>query len=467
MTKRNATTEEHAELAGAGAHSASADGGSRRRRSSYFPAILLFLCLLLGGSGSRAPVLPIALELLALAIFITCLFRYRNRAVDPSAKPALALLGLIALTPLLQLVPLPPEIWRSLPGRDWVGDVTSLIGTPDIWLPISLDPDATIATSLEMIPAIVLFLLTLAATDRERDWMLRTIIAAGLISTVLGVLQLAGGSQSIFYPFQTTHDEYPVGLFTNRNHQADFLVIAVLMCAAAASPHRPRPSLAPAVAWGLIFLFSIAVVATNSRTGLLLLIGALLISCTFYFDLKRELRRRWRVIAGLFATAGVIALLVLGSAVGQRGIERFGDLDDARFHFWPDVLVAIQHYFPVGSGIGTFVPVYKSFEQLDNLSPFYVNHAHSDYLEILLETGAWGALLVAGFFVILYRRLRGAAASRAEVVRRTAGWAILVLLAHSAVDYPLRSTSLLAVFGVLAGLLYSSWRPEPRPHTIR
>ena len=59
---------------------------------------------------------------------------------------------------------------------------------------------------------------------------------------------------------------------------------------------------------------------------------------------------------------------------------------------------------PIGSGLGTFVPVYAMFEKPEDASPTYVNHAHNDILEVWLETGVLGLVLMGLFVVWLVRR---------------------------------------------------------------
>ncbi len=64
---------------------------------------------------------------------------------------------------------------------------------------------------------------------------------------------------------------------------------------------------------------------------------------------------------------------------------------------------AAQSYLPVGSGLGSFDPVYRSVEPLERLDATFFNQAHNDYLEIWLETGWIGAGLTV--FGILFESL--------------------------------------------------------------
>jgi O-antigen ligase len=114
---------------------------------------------------------------------------------------------------------------------------------------------------------------------------------------------------------------------------------------------------------------------------------------------------------------------------------------------------------PLGSGFGTFDPVYRMFEQPTTLLRPYVNHAHNDWLELLLEGGipAAGLALAALFWFVLrttgvWRSTHGGKSSHALLAR--AGWIIIALfLFHSVLDYPLRTTANAAVFALAAALL--------------
>jgi O-antigen ligase len=87
--------------------------------------------------------------------------------------------------------------------------------------------------------------------------------------------------------------------------------------------------------------------------------------------------------------------------------------------------------------------------------PDFTNHAHNDYLEFVLELGIAGILLILGFVVWWWRRslqawrddYKGASLARAGSV------AIGVVLAHSLVDYPMRTSAIASIFAVGCALL--------------
>ena len=84
----------------------------------------------------------------------------------------------------------------------------------------------------------------------------------------------------------------------------------------------------------------------------------------------------------------------------------------------------------------------------------YVNHAHSDFIEILLETGVPGVILVGLFLFWWGRRLIAIwRAPNVDHYARAATIASAAILAHSFVDYPLRTSAISAVFAMCLALM--------------
>lgn len=114
---------------------------------------------------------------------------------------------------------------------------------------------------------------------------------------------------------------------------------------------------------------------------------------------------------------------------------------------------------PAGTGLGSFVPVYAAVEKTADMAQGYANRAHNDLAEILLETGLVGALLLLAFLVWLAWRARAVwlgshhAGPAQAMLEKSAALAIALLLAHSLVDYPLRTGALSAMFAFFCAIL--------------
>jgi O-antigen ligase len=123
---------------------------------------------------------------------------------------------------------------------------------------------------------------------------------------------------------------------------------------------------------------------------------------------------------------------------------------ELRYEKWSAVVDHLAQFMPFGSGVGTYEPVFEMIEPASLLAASYSNHAHNDWLEVVLTTGFAGVLLLAvaivAFMVALTRRiLRGGRGSDAAF--SLAGLALILMAAiASAVDYPLRTPIVAALF---------------------
>lgn len=413
---------------------------------------LLIVALAIGGAGLSFPLLQMLLGICAIGVagYFVCT---RQARLSGYARVALALVAAALALMLLQLVPLPPFVWHALPGREVPAQLDALLGRAP-WRPWTLDVEATIRSMLVLIPAVVVFVGCVRLSTPERLRLVWIVVAFGLIGALLGIVQLASGGKVTPYP--SAHLGYPIGLFVNRNHNAALLLVSIPLAAGlgAGQLSRGRPS-APVVAATLaaIAVLAIVTIATTSRMALMLLPVAVAAALALLF-LGQSL---WRIaLPSLLAVAALGVVLLLGGGF-SRTLMRLSSLHDSRFDYWTDVVWALQHYGLAGTGFGTFIPVYKSAESLGAVSPAVLNHAHNDYVEILLEGGIPAAALLLLF--VLFVGMCGVWLARTKVKaeRRSmsfaAGAGIVILLLYSLVDFPLRMPALSAVFALLCALI--------------
>jgi O-antigen ligase len=389
------------------------------------------------------------------------------------ALVALAIPSIYLLAGMAQTIPLPPSDWRALPGRHLLSVVMDSTGRGERSWPVSLSPQDTRAVLLAMLPPVTLFLLTAALPVRARLFLavLASAIAAG--SALLGVAQLAAGDGT-FYPYGLPPFSRFPGLFANFNHQATLLASGFMLVVAIAVERRPRDVPRKMAVVLVLSLLAIGTLITSSRAGLGLLAAAgaagLLLWVTAAAarsaagERRSAPRRRLAVIGAGLAAIGLLMFLFAGSYRADLMANRFGEaVDDLRFTFWVNTVHAIRLYDPIGSGLGSFDFVYQSVEPLSQIDGSFVNHAHNDYLEMALELGWVGDALIAATFAWVVWRL--VAALRRPVLEpgvalaRAGGIVLLLIMAHSIVDYPLRTESIGCLFAFCCALLVN--RPEP------
>jgi hypothetical protein len=434
--------------------------------------------LLLGG-GTRGGYLSDAiLELLAIPPLLLVvsslidLLRGSTR-IRRSTRWALILCFAIAVLPLLQLVPLPPWIWTKLPGREAIVSIFGLVGGQGNWMPVSVSPSATWLSFLSLLPPMAVFLGAIQLSYWERRRLSLVVISVGIVSAFLGLLQVAQGPSSPLRFFQSNMERgEAVGFFLNRNDFAALLYVVLLF----AGPWAIYIAL-KAVSWkqakravsivmltaaflGLIVLIATEAMA-HSRAGIVLTIVAV----AGIFAMASGERRNVSGIgpSKLLVGATLLAVMLVVQFTLYRILDRFAvdPLQDERVTFAHETAGAAAAFLPFGAGVGTFVPVYAMFEEPGNtIANFYINRAHNEFLEGLLETGLFGVALFGVFMIVLgfrsvelWWRPPDKASELDRLLMRAATLAIPLLIAHSFVEYPLRTGAMMAIFAFSCALL--------------
>ena len=434
-------------------------------------AILLVFSFAFGGA-SREHALRLALvELVALPVLVLAGARLQRDQVWSRHRMVLGIAAAVAILPLVQLIPLPPAVWTGLPGREQLSLALSLSELPPGWLPLSLTPDLTWRAFLALLPPLAAFLAVLAAPRDLQVRLVYLVLIAVTVSILLGVVQLASGGVR-FYPWTTTGAGNVTGFFANRNHLATLLLVSLPFAAVLAGGSLRRGSARKdwklIVGAAFIGLVVVAIGAVRSRAGIILVGPTLMLSLLAAWIATGRGRPTRAVIGGLAAVGVAMAAVALfGLAPIIERFDRQG-VPEGRFENWPVVAEAAQVYLPVGSGLGSFDTVYRSVEPLERLDPTYFNQAHNEYLEIWLETGWAGIALLFVFLVWWGRRSwacwRAPPSTEADI-QRAASVGILVMLVHSAGDYPLRTATMAMILGLCAALLEGAATQTAHPES--
>jgi O-antigen ligase len=140
----------------------------------------------------------------------------------------------------------------------------------------------------------------------------------------------------------------------------------------------------------------------------------------------------------------------MGPLNQQTLSDKFSEHPTSRGTIWTNTERAVSEFMPVGSGLGSFGAVYRTFDNPQRTTNEYVNHAHNDYLELALELGLAGVLLITAFILWWFRRCWWAWREDFEGANMARCGSVItaVLLLHSVADYPLRTSALAAVFAL-------------------
>ncbi len=417
--------------------------------------VLVFVALFGGGTHSQLIVEP-ALQLsgaFGLAVWI-------SRASARSALVVLAVLGSCAAALGLQ----------SLLSTAAVQVVSDLGGA------IAVRTHLSQVAVLSLLPAVALVAFVIDAQQDMRRRVVGLLVALVVLNLILGLAQLAQGPASRLRFYDETNPGDAVGLFANRNHYAALLYCGLILGAGyfiarlneTSSLQKlgsSRQALEIAVGGVLVILLIAGVVASRSRTAILLLMvataGAALVIVR---DISRNHKNTSNWIALGVGVAAVVLAIFLGLGAVAARFER-DPLGDDRVAIFATTWDFVWRALPFGTGLASFESVYTAIEARQDLAPTYAHRAHNDWLELVLETGVVGVAAMVGFlawFVISSARVWFGSRAVGNEFARPASLAILLLLIHSFLDYPLRTTMMQSVFAICCGLLFTPPRRTER-----
>ncbi|MET1112720.1 MAG: O-antigen ligase family protein [Allosphingosinicella sp.] len=423
-------------------------------------AAYLGACLLLGGASAAGVAANAFLQLAGLGLIAALLWR-RDFALPDGARGPLWIGLALLLVGLLSLVPLPGGLGTGAPLRGEVVEAFRLIGMTPPSLSASLAPSWTLNSLLHLLPAAAMFLLVLRLPNDERRLLPVAVLAVAGVSVVLGAFQLMGGPDSPLRFYDVTNRTSPVGFFSNANHEATLLLCALPLTAVIAGRMASRRSRSKR-SGGAIVSISVAVfimagiAISGSSAGYGLAVPAAVASFLIY---RRAVAGK--IAAGWWAALAALALVFAFAGLqGPLGKEAFeadmaSDQPSSRRVLSSTTVEIIKDSFPVGTGLGTFSTVYRRYEDPTRVTRQFANHAHNDYVEAVLELGAPGFLLILAFLFWWGRRslqawtrdFEGASLARAGSVM------IGIVLAHSIVDYPIRTAAIVALFAMGCALM--------------
>ncbi len=434
-------------------------------------AITLGLSFLLGGGTTQGLRSDAFIQLVSLALLALAAWRVGRRGFVPGARGPSAIIAALLVLVGLHLIAVPPSVWTRLPGRATIEAAYIAAHDTLSWLPFSLDPQATWRAALSLIPPIGVFFAIVQLSARSRRSLSLLFVAFGLFSVLVGLAQLMLGAGSSLYLYPITNEGSSVGFFANRNHYAAFLYSAIPLTGAwvvgllGASQIR--------AIWIIVFVLMdvgllLGIGMSQSRAGLFL--GGLAVIGNLALVTGGGKRTQKLALAAIGAVMVIAGVLVI--QFGLSGILNrldTGVLADARFIFAAVTADAAKAFQPVGSGFGTFPVIYQMFERPEDLITTPVNHAHNDWLEVWLE-GGWIAIALALAFIVWFGRTsvklwRDSDDERRPIDRalaRAATMVVPLLLLHSTVDYPLRTTAISCAFAFACALIIEPPRQRER-----
>jgi O-antigen ligase len=433
----------------------------RPRVSSRFLEGLLYALTVFGvfAFGCVEPWSRAALETLAFLLAFACFLR--GHPVVSTPAPGAATAGRFWLFPAafaavgviqLQTVAAPdgPRPWALFTAASHATETAVLL-----W--------AAYAAILWSVPRII---VTHGAARRYA----RFLFGLGLLLAAHGLLQAESSPHKLYWVRDVVQAGF--GPYFNRDHAANIMMMSMAVglgilfsrvrtWRAVDGPPRGYLRSQGLIAAGVVFLF-LGVAACTSRGALLAtpLAGAAL--ALFGADFaKRPRDRRARAAAAIAAAALVVSCVFRYVGSGADAGARMDKSVTGRFSIYGDARRWLADSPLFGTGLGSFETIYPAYQDQELRAT--VAHAHSDWLEISLETGILGLLAAlaaagfAGFAAVRVWRAARSAEMRALIAGALA--AALAFSLHALFEFCFQIPGNAVVFLGLVGFLLSapSW----------
>ena len=366
----------------------------------------------------------------------------RNTSAPRGAIPILSTFLIFPLIGILQLVPVPDDLLRTLsPAADAAYESTNLIfsraGEPMLYGSLSVNREATTSAVLLLIgvAGLAVAAARTVTSSRRRSILLNVLVISVFAETTLGIIR-----DGFSRPLR--------GTFIVANHFATCVAMVVALAGAQLFLRRAKRGLhVPAIAMlPIVAILGAILVGTFSRGAVAALAAA---AALYAFPRARmKARDRMAIVAGLVLLALLMSLTFLGGQLQSESVR-------ARIEIWRMGLRTAAAFPLAGSGLGAYGDAVQSSHDIQEST--LVQHAHNGLLQIFMTAGAPGLVTLVVLAILLGRALL----TRAGAGESTA-WATGALLAawtfglHSMVEFSASIPAVLAILAVITGSAFSS-----------
>jgi O-antigen ligase len=355
---------------------------------------------------------------------------------------------------LIQMIPFPQALLKYLSPRSF--DIYSFFTLDErLKMSISINTYNTGSEFLRILAYSLFFLLLsfsikdMAALQR----MMKILTFFGFVLAIFAILQKATWDGKLYWVREITIGS-PFGPFVNRNHYAGFIDMIIPLSLGLVFTIKDREK---QILYGFFSLvMGISIFLSLSRGGIISFFAGVAVFAIFLSWEKFGIQKRWVVLLS-FVFALFSYLLYLGI---DPIIDRFYETDltrEDRFTVWLGALNAFKDFYLTGSGLGTFINIFPLYA-LKDMGVIY-DHAHSDYLEFILEAGIVGTVLLLLFLFFFVRCIiRGKWLWETGIIRMSIVSSITTMVVHSIFDFNLHIPSNALMLSAIFGMAVASSR---------
>jgi O-antigen ligase len=283
-------------------------------------------------------------------------------------------------------------------------------------------------------------------------------IVFGALYAFFALAQALTSNGKIFWIHAPRFHGSIYGSYVNRDHYAGLMEMLVPIPLVLSVGHLLKGGKRVLVGACAVLMAS-TIFLSGSRAGMI----AFVLEIILFAALTFGQRRNPRVALGSAAVC-ILVLAFLVFLSKAQVLSRLGDLSPGiRLNITEDSLRMFAKRPFLGWGLGTFPTVYPRYRSF--YTNLFVNEAHNDYAQLLVETGLLGFALMLWFLVRLYRH--GLPTSRRWEFRWDGAVSLAALLGctgilvHSFVDFNLQIPANAALFYILCALAASELPSVP------
>jgi|GEM_PF-1452536 len=408
-----------------------------RKASELGISIILVAAIVIGGGTGPGLISDSLLLMAAILVCGTALFLLDEHEVDGRII-ALALAACVAVA--IQVLPLPELVLHKLRPAAVrnamdvsAGQIGNTFGT------LSLVTIRTLDYLVFTIAATLLLWSSLRLPAHRVYHLVKPLFIGIAINAILAPLVLATGDRGTGI---TGIFDHPLrgGTFSNVNHLATLLFTAIPFIIYFG--FRARRTVITML--GLAYIM-VLLLAAGSMAGLF--IGTAVALAALVLAVRSMSEAHTRLPLLMIAVWAAISI----AGVWYRFDALTADSKLSRSEYARVSFNAIKENPVFGTGYGTFETTYPIYEPADSIGLAIVNHVHNDVIELVYEGGMIAAALIIVYLALLGLRLFQ---QRHVPFMRAIGIAIIGILAHSLVDYPMRTVAMLFVFVTLNAMLF-------------
>jgi O-antigen ligase len=246
---------------------------------------------------------------------------------------------------------------------------------------------------------------------RSSQFELMAKLFSGYGGVVAGFAMLQGLAPNgkLYWIFPLEQGGFIYGPYVNHNHYAGLMEMLLpfpLVLAAS----RFTDGIRKLVVAGIAALMAGSIFLSGSRGGMVAFVAQMLVLGVLLVR-KREGSWKQPLMLGAFLAMVIVFLVWMGSnevthrliSIHSEAREEIGG--GTRISIDRDCLRMFAKRPFLGWGLGTFPIVYPGFRSF--YTTFFVNQAHNDYLQLLVETGVAGFSIAVWFMVLVFRRAAG------------------------------------------------------------